>query len=146
MAVKSSIPILIELTKRKSDKAAIQLSQSNADYKEALEKFALLEDYRNHYGEQLEKKMSLGLNISSYNNYQTFLSNLNKAVMQQQLVVRTNLQIVEKYRNEWLLYEKERLSFNTLNNRTQLAIRINENKTEQKQYDELSSRAQQVKL
>jgi flagellar FliJ protein len=146
MAVKSSIPILIELTKRKSDKAAIQLSQSNADYKEALEKFALLEDYRNHYGEQLEIKMSLGLNISSYNNYQTFLSNLNKAVMQQQLVVRTNLQIVEKYRNEWLLYEKERLSFNTLNNRTQLAIRINENKTEQKQYDELSSRAQQVKL
>ena len=33
MAVKSSIPILIELTKRKSDKAAIQLIQGNADYK-----------------------------------------------------------------------------------------------------------------
>ncbi len=56
MTVKSSIPILIELTRRKSDKAAIQLSQSNADYKQELEKLALLEDYRNHYGEQLEIK------------------------------------------------------------------------------------------
>lgn len=146
MTVKSSIPILIELTRRKSDKAAIQLSQSNADYKQELEKLALLEDYRNHYGEQLEIKMSSGLNISIYNNYQTFLSNLNKAVMQQQHAVFCSIQIVENYRNEWLRYEKERLSFNTLKNRNQLVIRTNENKTEQKQNDELSSRAQQVKL
>lgn len=146
MSAKSSIPMLIELTKRKSDKAATLLSQSNADYKQELEKLALLEDYRNHYGEQLENKMSLGLNISIYYNYQTFLSNLNKAVLQQKQTVYCSQQIVERYRSEWLRYEKERLSFNTLNNRNQLVIRINENKTEQKQNDELSSRAQQVKL
>ncbi len=142
----SSILTLIDLATQQSEKAGLRLSQANFAYQEEIKKLELLTDYRNQYGEQLDNKMAQGLNMSAYNNYQTFLSNLNKAINQQQKTVNSNKNIVDHYRKEWQKAEQKRLSFQTLNDRNRLINRINENKTEQKLNDEMSSRLQQVRI
>ena len=141
-----SLQILLDLSAKASDEAALRLGKAMKEHEHALKQLDILRDYRNTYGDELQIHTSQGLNILHYHNYQNFLNNLDKAIHQQLQNIAGKLKLVEFARKDWQVCEQKRLSFTKLDERQRLAFKIRADKIEQKLNDEFSNRAQQVKL
>ena len=146
MANLSSIHTLTELCTRQSEEAVVRLGQANQNHHNALEKLQILKDYHHNYAERLQDDMANGLNMNHYNNFVGFLSNLEKAVAQQEREVSLSLYVLEQQRNEWQQYERKRLSFDTLKSRAVKKQQNIENRREQKLNDEFAERSKRIIL
>lgn len=145
MKPNSSIQTLLDLATRSCEEAGMYLGKANNDHEHAVAQLEILSDYRKSYSEQLQIQMSQGLNVLHYHNYQTFLINLDKAIIQQRQTVENKRNLLERYKKEWQSCEQKRLAFLKLEERQKRASRLMTERLEQKENDEFSIRAQQVK-
>lgn len=134
------LQILIDLCSKRSEEASIKLGSAIKAKTEAEQTLSMIEEYRQGYIEQVQQKLSNGIQSGDYNNFLKFISTLDKTITQQKLIVQSSVFPIERHRKDWQDSERKRLSYTTLTNRAEAALRLKENKLDQKQTDEFASR------
>lgn len=110
----SAIHTLIEIAGKESGQAAEALAEAGRLLKESERNLDMLLEYRNDYIGRLEQNSQQGLFAESYQNFQSFLSKLNQAIVGQQTVVDTCKQKVADQRKYWQECERRKLSYGVL--------------------------------
>ena len=136
----SSIITLMELCSIQSEKIAIQLGLAIKSSEEEHRKLVLLEEYHKEYIEQLQLKLSQGLNIVIFDNFNKFISSLDQLILNQKNIVDNCSGLIERCRLDWQDSERKRLTYTALLKRTEKAIKHKAHKLDQKQTDEFASR------
>jgi flagellar FliJ protein len=138
---KSPISTLIELAEKNSDEAAKRLGKTIHAHEETEKQLNLLLQYREDYQQRFQDGAAKGLSAAQYGNFISFINKLDGAVDGQKQVVRDAEYKIIMARNIWQESEKKRLSYNTLNDRTQTAQQKKETKRDQKNTDEHAARS-----
>lgn len=141
MSSKSVIDTLIELASQESEDAARALSAALQQQKQSHEKLCLLTQYKSEYAERLNLQMREGLSVQAMINFRDFLTDLERAVEQQQRVHNTDTDLVHTQQRHWQAMERKKLSYGTLAQRAQAKLAAKASKQEQKQMDEMASRS-----
>ena len=139
--VKPTMLTLIELTQKKLDAAAKTLGNAIRIKEESEKQLRMLIQYRGDYQQRFEQASNRGLNVSQFNNFQSFIIKLDAAVDGQKRLIIDAEYKVQAAKNHWQEIERKRLSYNTIINRDAEETAKKENKRDQKQTDEHANRA-----
>jgi len=140
MATISALETLLALASSASDEAAKRLGHAIRATEKAEQKLLLLQQYREDYTARFQIKMAQGVTPMGYRNFQAFLDKLDEAIAGQQHSVNEAKNGVTKEKASWQTSERKRMSFDTLTNRAVKEEQRQENKKDQKQNDEHSTR------
>lgn len=141
MTRKSPITTLIEIAEKDTDDAAKLLGKAIRAHQETETKLSLLLQYRDDYAQKFQDGAAKGLSAAQYGNFMSFIGKLDGAIEGQKQIVRDAENKIQLAKNAWQGNEKKRLSYDTLQQRTQNALNIKEAKQDQKQTDELAARS-----
>ncbi|MDE2428279.1 MAG: flagellar export protein FliJ [Burkholderiales bacterium] len=141
MTRKSPITTLIEIAEKDTDDAAKLLGKAIRAHQETETKLSLLLQYRDDYAQKFQDGAAKGLSAAQYGNFMSFIGKLDGAIEGQKQIVRDAENKIQLAKNAWQGSEKKRLSYDTLQQRTQNALNIKEAKQDQKQTDELAARS-----
>ena len=136
----SPISILIELAEKATDDAALRLGVATRSVKELEEKLALLQQYRDDYTQRMQEGMQAGLSMQNLRNFQFFLKKIDDAVLGQQQLVRDAHYRRQREQSNWQENERKRMSYKTVEQRSEKIVRQKEERRDQKQTDEHANR------
>jgi flagellar FliJ protein len=140
MPIPPVLDTLVELAVTQTDEAARRLGQSVRAATDCEQKLALLQQYRDDYSARLQERMTAGLSVEGYRNFQGFLDKLDHALAAQQQVVRAAARRVDQDRQAWQASERKRLSYDTLAVRASRQAQQKESRRDQKETDEQAAR------
>jgi len=137
----SALTTLKDLAEKAVDDAAIRLGEMRRGCQQAEEQLKMLMDYQNEYRNNLNTDMTQGIGSQRWQNYQQFISTLEKAIEQhrQQLMQWTTK--VEQALNAWREKKQRLQAWQTLQDRQTTAALLAENRLDQKKMDEFAQRA-----
>jgi len=137
----SALTTLKDLAEKAVDDAAIRLGEMRRGCQQAEEQLKMLMDYQNEYRNNLNMDMTQGIGSQRWQNYQQFISTLEKAIEQhrQQLMQWTTK--VEQALNAWREKKQRLQAWQTLQDRQTTAALLAENRLDQKKMDEFAQRA-----
>jgi len=137
----SALTTLKDLAEKAVDDAAIRLGEMRRGCQQAEEQLKMLMDYQNEYRNNLNTDMTQGIGSQRWQNYQQFISTLEKAIEQhrQQLMQWTTK--VEQALNAWREKKQRLQAWQTLQDRQTAAALLAENRLDQKKMDEFAQRA-----
>ncbi|WP_312415225.1 flagellar export protein FliJ [Pseudescherichia sp.] len=141
MTQTSALTTLKDLAEKAVDDAAIRLGEMRRGCQQAEEQLKMLMDYQNEYRNNLNTDMTQGIGSQRWQNYQQFISTLEKAIEQhrQQLMQWTTK--VEQALNAWREKKQRLQAWQTLQDRQTAAALLAENRLDQKKMDEFAQRA-----
>ncbi|HBC83194.1 flagellar export protein FliJ [Pseudescherichia vulneris] len=141
MTQTSALTTLKDLAEKAVDDAAIRLGEMRRGCQQAEEQLKMLMDYQNEYRNNLNTDMTQGIGSQRWQNYQQFISTLEKAIDQhrQQLMQWTTK--VEQALNAWREKKQRLQAWQTLQDRQTSAALLAENRLDQKKMDEFAQRA-----
>ncbi|POU03385.1 flagellar biosynthesis chaperone FliJ [Escherichia sp. ESNIH1] len=141
MTQNSALTTLKDLAEKAVDDAAIRLGEMRRGCQQAEEQLKMLMDYQNEYRNNLNTDMTQGIGSQRWQNYQQFISTLEKAIEQhrQQLMQWTTK--VEQALNAWREKKQRLQAWQTLQDRQTTAALLAENRLDQKKMDEFAQRA-----
>ncbi len=141
MTQNSALTTLKDLAEKAVDDAAIRLGEMRRGCQQAEEQLKMLMDYQNEYRNNLNMDMTQGIGSQRWQNYQQFISTLEKAIEQhrQQLMQWTTK--VEQALNAWREKKQRLQAWQTLQDRQTTAALLAENRLDQKKMDEFAQRA-----
>ncbi|WP_312227153.1 flagellar export protein FliJ [Pseudescherichia sp.] len=141
MTQNSALTTLKDLAEKAVDDAAIRLGEMRRGCQQAEEQLKMLMDYQNEYRNNLNTDMTQGIGSQRWQNYQQFISTLEKAIEQhrQQLMQWTTK--VEQALNAWREKKQRLQTWQTLQDRQTAAALLAENRLDQKKMDEFAQRA-----
>ncbi|WP_312268123.1 flagellar export protein FliJ [Pseudescherichia sp.] len=141
MTQNSALTTLKDLAEKAVDDAAIRLGEMRRGCQQAEEQLKMLMDYQNEYRNNLNTDMTQGIGSQRWQNYQQFISTLEKAIEQhrQQLMQWTTK--VEQALNAWREKKQRLQAWQTLQDRQTSAALLAENRLDQKKMDEFAQRA-----
>jgi len=135
-----SIELLIDLAARQTDVRARELAQALKRETSEDARLVMLADYRRGLLATLAESQRRGTSSGALQNYTTFLDRLDAAIAQQQAAVDRAKGHSEAARSGLNAAERKRKSLETLLDRRIEGERRKENRREQKQHDEISTR------
>ncbi|WP_299261701.1 flagellar export protein FliJ [uncultured Kushneria sp.] len=141
MSNHSSLEMLIELAEGDRDAAAKLLGQLRSAHQQSHTQLEMLSDYRNDYLRRFEQAMQRGLTMASIQNYQRFLSSLDRAIEHQRQQVDQQQGRITRGMTNWQQQQKRVNSYDVLISRRRQEAEHRMNKLEQRQSDEYASRA-----
>jgi len=136
-----SFATLIQVTKNKTDAAAIKFGQLNARHAESEQKRDLLVNYRDEYRSRLEAAVARGAPVAEVRNFRAFLDKLDEAVRQQEGEVAFWNEQIATARTDWQSEQRSLNSFNTIAARRDASAARTQARREQRQQDEFAARA-----
>ena len=141
MTQTSALTTLKDLAEKAVDDAAIRLGEMRRGCQQAEEQLKMLMDYQNEYRNNLNTDMTQGIGSQRWQNYQQFISTLERAIDQhrQQLMQWTTK--VEQALNAWREKKQRLQAWQTLQDRQTAAALLAENRLDQKKMDEFAQRA-----
>ena len=141
MTQTSALTTLKDLAEKAVDDAAIRLGEMRRGCQQAEEQLKMLMDYQNEYRNNLNTDMTQGIGSQRWQNYQQFISTLEKAIDQhrQQLMQWTTK--VEQALSAWREKKQRLQAWQTLQDRQTSAALLAENRLDQKKMDEFAQRA-----
>lgn len=141
MTQSSALTTLKDLAEKAVDDAAIRLGEMRRGCQQAEEQLKMLMDYQSEYRTNLNTDMTQGIGSQRWQNYQQFISTLEKAIDQhrQQLMQWTTK--VEQALNAWREKKQRLQAWQTLQDRQISAALLAENRLDQKKMDEFAQRA-----
>ena len=141
MTQTSALTTLKDLAEKAVDDAAIRLGEMRRGCQQAEEQLKMLIDYQSEYRNNLNTDMTKGIGSQRWQNYQQFISTLEKAIDQhrQQLMQWTTK--VEQALNAWREKKQRLQAWQTLQDRQTSAALLAENRLDQKKMDEFAQRA-----
>ena len=141
MTQNSALTTLKDLAEKAVDDAAIRLGEMRRGCQQAEEQLRMLMEDQNEYRNTLNTDMPQGIGSQRWQNYQQFISTLEKAIEQhrQQLMQWTTK--VEQALNAWREKKQRLQAWQTLQDRQTTAALLAENRLDQKKMDEFAQRA-----
>lgn len=140
MARKFPLQPLLDLTQNHMDSAAKKLQALRLRWHDADEKLKQLLAYRESYRERLRESSGNGTSAMALRDFQLFLAKLDTAIKLQQDEVARCQECWNAGQQEWLRQRGKLKAFDTLSQRHRRAEEKRENRMEQKEQDEFSSR------
>jgi flagellar protein FliJ len=131
---------LIELAQSKTDEATRRLGQLQTAQTSAAGKLDMLLQYRQEYLDQLQVQLRAGVAAAQLRNFQHFIGTLDAAIEQQRAVTLQADSRLATGRSDWQHSKRRLTSFDTLADRVRQQALITQNKREQKENDERTSR------
>jgi flagellar protein FliJ len=131
---------LIELAQSKTDDATRLLGHLQSARTSAAGKLDMLLQYRQEYLDQLQVQMRAGVAAAQLRNFQNFIATLDTAIEQQRAVTLQADSRLATGRSDWQHSKRRLTSFDTLADRARQQALITQNKREQKENDERTSR------
>lgn len=141
----TALDTLHTLAEKEVDDAAVRLGEMRRGFQQAEEQLNMLINYQFEYRNNLNDSMSQGIASTRWQNFQQFISTLEKAIVQhrQQLMQWTNK--VDQALNFWQEKQQRLQAWQTLKDRKSAEMLLVENRLDQKQMDEYAQRATQRK-
>jgi len=127
---------------QRRDVSARGLARVSAELVKAQEKLNLLLEYRLDYQTRLERASRGGIRGEGLRNYQNFLANLEKAVIQQMAVLDDLRQNVAKAQHQVNCDHRRTESYQILGDRRTLAADTKDRRTQQATQDEMATGTQ----
>jgi flagellar FliJ protein len=131
---------LKDLAAQRRDAHAQRLAALTRDRDEARQRLEMLLSYRTDYQTRLSQASSKGIDLEVLRNYQSFLSQLERAIAQQSDLVAQAERKVQGARQEWTSERQRVESFQALDERHSASVAKDERRRAQKLTDEWSSR------
>jgi flagellar FliJ protein len=141
MQSRGTLLTLVDLAQRRADEAVRALGDALGMADAAKEKLTLLAQYRDDYANRLQASLMRGLSLLDYQNYCSFLDQLDGAASRQEKAVRDAEQHVELRRFAWHDAIRKRDSFLTLVARRDAEQEKIESKRDQRLTDEYAVRS-----
>jgi len=135
----NSFAMLRQLAEQRRDDWTRKLGAALARAREADERLRLLVDYRREYQGRLERAARDGIKGAGLRNYQSFLANLEQAILQQSRTVDGLADEVAQLRERIALEQRQVESFSVLLRRRARAEHQRENRRAQSLQDELAT-------
>lgn len=131
---------VLDLMQTRADDATRRLAQLIAAEQNAKEKLAMLQQYRDEYADRFRQSARNGLSRQEWHNYQEFLDRLDEAIQQQQTAVHQQERHTALGQQHWQQQRTRLKAFDTLSQRHDQNEMRSEQRREQKEQDEFSSR------
>jgi flagellar FliJ protein len=132
---------LKELAAQRRDAHAQRLCALSRDRDEAQQRLEMLVSYRTDYQSRLTQSSSQGIDLTVLRNYQSFLSQLERAIAQQSDIVAQAERNVQSARSQWSVEHQRVESFQTLDDRHVAHAAREEQRRAQKLTDEWTTRS-----
>ena len=146
--MKSQSPLITlrDLAQKAVEQASTQLGQVRLSYQNAEQQLTMLLTYQDEYRVRLNDTLSNGMASSSWQNYQQFIQTLEQAIDQHRhQLAQWNVQ-VEQAVKHWQEKQQRLNAFETLNERAETTLGLQESRLDQKLMDEFAQRASQRSL
>ena len=135
-----SLQTVLELMQARADEATQHLARLIANERDAKNKLAMLQQYRDEYASRFRQAAQNGLSQREWHNYQEFLNRLDEAVDLQTKTVAQQVQHTVAGQRNWQQHRKKLKAFDTLSDRHFANENAQELKREQKTQDEFATR------
>ena len=138
----SAFPLqtVLDLSNLRLDDASKQLGRLVASEMAASEKLVLLRNYRDEYQMRFVAAAKAGLGPEEWNNHRAFLDRLEIAIRDAAFAHQKSQHDTQNGRDDWLNKRTKVKAMDTLADRHQAQLTAAENRVEQKNTDERSSR------
>jgi len=140
----SALNMLLDLASEEAETATKALAIANKALKEAKQRSAMLEEYKQNYITHLNTQLASGLGKEAHLNYQNFLQNLQQAINgQEEMVINAEYER-NNMREALQQAQRKKMSYEVLIERAQKKAMKVANKREQKMMDEFAMRAKRM--
>lgn len=146
MTQNSALATLKDLAEKEVDDAAITLGEMRRSCQQAEEQLKMLMDYQNEYRNNLNVDMTQGIGSQRWQNYQQFISTLERAIEQHRQQLLTWTRKVDQALECWREKKQRLQAWQTLQDRQSAAALLAENRLDQKKMDEFAQRASSRKI
>ena len=143
MAKPFSLQTVLELMQTRADEATQQLARLIANERDARNKLAMLQQYRDEYATRFRQAAQNGLSPREWHNYQEFLNRLDEAIAAQSQTVTQQARNTANGQVHWQQQRKKLKAFDTLSERHQTRENAREQRQDQKVQDEFALRFRQ---
>lgn len=133
------LDVLIGLVRDQLDDSGRNLAQVTAQHQQSQSQLEALSNYRIDYSQQLQNTTTGGISSANYHNFRRFINNLDDAITQQKNIISKIELKLDDCRNQWLADKRKLNSYETLKSRQLNALKLHEQRKEQKISDELSA-------
>ena len=140
MKNKSTFSILKNLAAKQTEKAAINLKQSNERCRRIEDQLKQLIEYHHDYKRKLNQNLHNGFIAVAFKNYQSFLFAVEEAILHQQEQLILCQAEVRRVQNIWIASKQKENAFDTLDQRQNAIIDAKHKKLDQKLMDEFAQR------
>jgi flagellar protein FliJ len=140
-----ALQTVLDLMQERTDEATQQLARLIANERDANNKLALLQQYRDEYAERFRLAGQKGLTQGEWHNYREFLNRLDEAIDTQRQMVRVQAQKTQAGQVHWQQQRQKLEAFHTLSDRHFASQESAKHRREQKTQDEFSARAKDRK-
>jgi flagellar protein FliJ len=141
MAQPSSLQVLVDLAEHRSQEVARNLGLLITRGAQGEVKLQLLRNYLHDYRVRLDDAVREGLDGERLRNYLLFIARLERAIAEQGAEVATSQAHIDREKERWREQERERRTFETLLDRRRVEGQRVEARSQQKQLDEIATRA-----
>ena len=108
---------VLDLMQERADDATLKLARLIANEKDAKNKLAMIQQYRNEYAARFSKAAQQGISQREWHNYQEFLNRLVDAITSQQQTVLRQEQNTVAGQKHWQQQRQNLKAFDTLSDR-----------------------------
>lgn len=129
------------LAEKEVENAALRLGEMRRGCKQAEDQLTMLMNYQLEYSNSLNQNMSQGIASNRWQNYQQFISTLEKAIEQHRQQLSQWNSKVEQALTFWREKKQRLQAWETLQERQISAALLAENRLDQKKMDEFAQRA-----
>lgn len=140
MSTPFALQTVLELMQARADKATLELARLIANERDARNKLAMLQQYRNEYADRFTQAAKTGLTPGAWNNYRDFLNRLDDAISAQTRAVAQQAGNTAAGQAQWRQHQKKLKAIDTLSERHRSKEEVIELRRNQKLQDEFASR------
>ncbi|MBQ0712626.1 MAG: flagellar export protein FliJ [Porticoccus sp.] len=129
---------LIKLATETRDSASMLLAAEQRDYTHINTQIGQLTEYRREYHRQLQDISSQGIELSTFREYQRFLSSLDKIIASAMHELDKHKERVNQSQIMWQKEQCKLTSYDTLSDRRNTIKVREDNRREQRQHDDMT--------
>jgi len=140
MPERRQLTFLAKLEGDKSDAHAAQLAKAKQALTVAEAQLAQLKQYEAGYHTQLSDRLENAVTIDALRGHHRFMQNVAMAIRQQEVEVARRRANADAIHRVWQEVERRRQAFRIMADKAADAVRLDENRRQQKTSDEFASR------
>jgi len=135
----SNFQRLLELSQDKLERSSEALKLANQSYQQAQQQLQQLKGYHLEYTNRLNQESQKGFSIANYRNFHRFINTLETAISEQNSRLQTLSSQRMQVQQQWQALRQRCQAYETLIERQNTAARLQADKLEQRNNDELAT-------
>jgi len=131
---------ICDFKQRQEDEAAKHLAKAANEVSQQKQRLSDLESYRGEYDQRFLETSSTGVSAKRMKDYQSFMQNLAQVLDQQKAAIAVLEKDYEEKKRQWLAARNRTKALNKVQTKYQKQEDYKEEKSQQKEQDDRSSR------